>query len=116
MAEQTIQKIFGSNVQKFRKKANLTQTELSEKLGISQKHLSVIETGTQFASASLIEKLAKELKVPPATLFGGDFGNREVNMIQTLVVQQVEAKLESVYARIRDDLIKLQKGEKLAMF
>ena len=118
MAEQkeSIQKIFGKNVQKFRKRANLTQTELSEKLGISQKHLSVIETGNQFASANLIEKISKELKVSPSSLFGGDFGIREVNLIQTLVVQQVGAKLESLYMRIRNDLSKMQSGEKLKPF
>lgn len=44
---------------------------MSEKLGISQKHLSIIETGTQFASASLIERICEELEVSPADLFGG---------------------------------------------
>lgn len=51
--------------------ANLTQGQLAEKLGVSQKHLSILETGTQFASASLIERLCKELNVSPADLFGG---------------------------------------------
>ncbi|MBP3709237.1 MAG: helix-turn-helix transcriptional regulator [Treponema sp.] len=111
--EEPIQKIFGANVQKYRKKANLTQTELSERLEISQKHLSVIETGNQFASANLIEKISNELNVPPASLFGGEFGIREVNMIQLLVVQQIDAKLETLYSRIHEDLLKMQAGEKL---
>ena len=53
-----ISKLFGENLRKIRKEANLTQDELSEKLDISQKHLSKIETGNQFASAQLISKIA----------------------------------------------------------
>lgn len=47
-SESTVSKLLGTNVQKYRKKNNLTQTELAEKIGISQKHLSDIETGTKF--------------------------------------------------------------------
>ena len=69
--KESIPQLFGRNVQKYRKIKNLTQEQLSEKLGISQKHLSIIETGTQFASASLIERICEELEVSPADLFGG---------------------------------------------
>ena len=41
-----IQILFGENVRKYRKKNGLTQEQFSEQLGISQKHLSIIETGT----------------------------------------------------------------------
>ncbi len=69
--KESIPQLFGRNVQKYRKIKKLTQEQLSEKLGISQKHLSIIETGTQFASASLIERICEELEVSPADLFGG---------------------------------------------
>ena len=68
--------LFGQNVQKYRKLAGLTQSELSKRLEISQKHLSIIETGTQFASASLISRICAELKVPPAALFGDDMNQQ----------------------------------------
>lgn len=71
---ESVPKLFGRNVRKFRKAARLTQEQLSERLGISQKHLSTIETGTQFASAQLIEKISNELEIPPADLFGGSSG------------------------------------------
>ncbi len=64
-----ISKLFGENLRKLRKEANLTQDELSEKLEISQKHLSKIETGSQFASAQLISKIANVLKINPSQLF-----------------------------------------------
>lgn len=78
--ELNIPQLFGTNVQKFRKERGMTQEQLSEKLKISQKHLSIIETGTQFASASLIGKLASVLEVSPAQLFG-DY-KHEVNYEQ----------------------------------
>ena len=61
----------GENIKRLRLEKGITQEQLSEKLGISQKHLSIIETGTQFASASLIERICEELEVSPADLFGG---------------------------------------------
>lgn len=64
-----ISKLFGENLRKIRKEANFTQDELSEKLGISQKHLSKIETGNQFASAQLISKIANVLEINPSQLF-----------------------------------------------
>lgn len=101
-----IPQLFGKNVQKYRKELGLTQEQLSEKLKISQKHLSIVETGTQFASASLIGRIARELNVSPAMLFGGsrnDINYEEVNsivaMMQT-IIQNNMAGLESRLDRI----------------
>ncbi len=101
-----IPQLFGRNVQKYRKELGLTQEQLSEKLKISQKHLSIVETGTQFASASLIGRIARELNVSPAMLFGGsrnDINYDEVNsivaMMQT-IIQNNMAGLESRLDRI----------------
>ena len=56
--KETIPQLFGKNVRKYRTLKKLTQEQLSEKLSISQKHLSIIETGAQFASASLIQRIS----------------------------------------------------------
>lgn len=101
-----IPQLFGRNVQKYRKELGLTQEQLSEKLKISQKHLSIVETGTQFASASLIGRIARELNVSPAMLFGGsrnDINYEEVNSIVTMmqtIIQNNMAGLESRLDRI----------------
>lgn len=101
-----IPQLFGRNVQKYRKELGLTQEQLSEKLKISQKHLSIVETGTQFASASLIGRIARELNVSPAMLFGGsrnDINYDEVNSIVTMmqtIIQNNMAGLESRLDRI----------------
>lgn len=85
-SDSSVSKLLGDNVQKLRKKNNLTQIELAEKIGISQKHLSDIETGTKFPSAGIIEKLAHELNVQVYQLFGGsDTSNISTNVINNVL-------------------------------
>ncbi len=62
-------KILGENVKKIRKQRNLKQDELAELIGLEVKSLSLIETGSGFASAKTIEKLADILKIAPYELF-----------------------------------------------
>ncbi len=82
-----VAQVFAQNLKKHRKKSGLTQKQLSERLEISQKHLSFIETGVQFASASLIDKICKELKISCGDLFASekDVNINEVNMICTMM-------------------------------
>ena len=100
--------LLGQNVRKFRKLAGLTQSQLSERLEITQKHLSVIETGAQFASASLISRLCKELDVTPGMLFGGDMGSRHLAILQSMIHNLINAKLESLYQRLHSDIQSLR--------
>lgn len=105
--ESVVPKLFGENVQRFRKEANLTQVELAEKIGITQKHLSEIETGIKFPSASVIEDFAKFFRKPVSALFGGtdinvyDLSNKFVD----LLMANIQPKLINIYQRI-DDLDK----------
>lgn len=54
------QERIGKFIQEKRKKANLTQKELSEKLNISEKTISKWEFGKGLPEASLIQPLCKE--------------------------------------------------------
>ena len=89
--KESISLLFGQNVKKYRKQMGLTQEQLSDKLGISQKHLSIIETGTQFASASLIGRISRELKVSPGDLFGGSSDEvlNEIKMMREVIVSML---------------------------
>ena len=104
---ESIQDLFGRNVKKYRKAARLTQEQLSEKLGISQKHLSIIETGTQFASASLIGRISETLKISPGELFGGANGDmkREIEKmrdeIMSLVSNEIRRQNDALFERMR---------------
>lgn len=115
-SESSVSKLLGTNVQKYRKNKNLTQTELAEKLGISQKHLSDIETGTKFPSAGLIEKLAKELNVSVAFLFGGsDPSVSDIsNNVATLIMNQLSPTINDMSQDV-EDIKKMLKNLKITM-
>lgn len=56
-------------IQNARREKNLTQLELSEKIGISEKHMSKIETGKSYPALDTFLKILDTLNL---TL--GDFG------------------------------------------
>jgi transcriptional regulator with XRE-family HTH domain len=64
-----IKAILGANIKYYRKKQHLSQEQLAEKLEITPKHLSTIETGATFVSAELLEKLSQLLIVSASALF-----------------------------------------------
>ena len=65
----SVKKLFGNNLHSYRKLRGFSQEQLAEKLNISVKHLSTLETGKVFASADLIEKLSDILEVSISALF-----------------------------------------------
>jgi len=65
----SIKSIFGKNIKYYRKKLRLSQEQLAEKLDITTKHLSTIETGATFVSAELLEKFTKNLFISASSLF-----------------------------------------------
>lgn len=104
--------LFGQNVKKYRKQMGLTQEQLSEQLGVSQKHLSIIETGTQFASASLIERISEVLKVSPADLFGGSSDEvlKEIKIMRETIVSMLMNGIMGEFATLdstMDDIKRL---------
>jgi len=64
-----IKVVLGENIKLYRKKQRISQEKLAEKLGITPKHLSAIETGSTFISADLLENLTKQLRVSASALF-----------------------------------------------
>lgn len=100
-----IPKLFGENLRRLRKSRKLTQTQLAEMLDVTQKHLSVIETGTQFVSAPLIAKISFALKVEPAELFGGVSSEARIaNAVSTRIMNLINPKFEIMARQIVDDL------------
>jgi transcriptional regulator with XRE-family HTH domain len=67
-----IKTIFGANIKYYRKKQRFSQEQLAERLGITPKHLSTIETGATFVSADLLEKFTLQLHVSASALFYSD--------------------------------------------
>lgn len=62
-------KALGNRIQRARKKTNLTQEDVAEKVGISRAYMGYIEQGRYSASLEVIEKIARVLKVKMSDLF-----------------------------------------------
>ena len=62
-------KTFGSRIQELRKKNNLTQSELAEKIGLSTNFIGMVERGERNTSVDKIFKLAKAFNISHAQFF-----------------------------------------------
>jgi len=61
----------GTNIRTLRKKQNLTQLELANRVGIHKNYVGFIENGHRIPSVAMLEKIAKELNTTVSKLFGG---------------------------------------------
>lgn len=61
--------VFGSILKQYRKRFGYTQSELSEKLGISEKYVSRIETGMGGISKETLTKYMNILGISPNTMY-----------------------------------------------
>ncbi len=62
----------GTNIQKERKRKNLTQEELSGNIGISRNYLSLIETGKRSVTIEILVKIADALECTTDKLLVGN--------------------------------------------
>lgn len=63
MNSETILKVFGRNVQKYRKQMNISQEKLAEYAGLHRTYIGMIERAEKNITLLNIEKIAKALKV-----------------------------------------------------
>ena len=73
--------ITGQYIAQKRKEKNLTQAQLAEKLGVSNKTISKWENGKCMPDYSIVEGLCKELEITLAELMDGE--NAEQNSLLT---------------------------------
>ena len=66
------QTAIGSYIARKRKEQNLTQEQLAEKIGVSNKTISKWENGKCMPDYSIIEQLCKELSVTLSELMDGE--------------------------------------------
>ena len=77
------QYVTGSVIKRLREKLKLTQSQLADFLGVSDRTVSKWETGRGFPDIIFLEPLAKILEVSVAELFSGteiENGNRAANL------------------------------------
>jgi transcriptional regulator with XRE-family HTH domain len=84
----------------------LSQEQLSEKVGISNKHLSAIERGLTFVSAELLEKLSESLEVPVFYFFVKDkeifYNDAMLSTIDKAIEKHLVKAIEGIKADIRE--------------
>ena len=78
ISKNDIDKSFGKILRDFRLKANLTQEELSEQLGISLKYISRIENGNNGVKTQTLIKYMNILGITPNTLYSNFLTNTEL--------------------------------------
>ena len=112
-----VAQVFAQNLKKHRKRVGLTQKQLSERLEISQKHLSFIETGVQFASASLIDRICRELNSSCGDLFASerDVNIKEVNMICAMMQNIMFPRLTTIESKLENIEKKLNKEQNISL-
>ena len=64
-----LSKVIGSRVREERRRLELTQEELAERVGLSTNYIAHLERGSRGASLETLEKVAGLLEVPVASLF-----------------------------------------------
>lgn len=78
--------ITGKIIKELRERQNLTQAQLADKIGVSDKTVSKWETAKGLPDISLIEPLSKALKVSVIELMNGEYisnKNKSGNMLKS---------------------------------
>ena len=96
-------KVFGSILKDYRNRLKLTQAEMSEKLDISEKYVSRIETGPGGISKETLAKYMNILGISPNTIYKEFINNPRVKAeieitekISELSPEKLEVVLEMV--------------------
>ena len=79
-----IKEKLGKRIFELRKRLNISQDELAEKLDISQKSLSKIETGRNFLTSETLEKLTLALNVEITELFDFNHTDKKENLLDEI--------------------------------
>ena len=82
-----------ANLKRFREKEKYTQEQLAELAGCSKNHLSALERGVKFPSASLIEKLSDILNVKPFELLRDEADTRQQQK-KDIIIDYVMEKID----------------------
>lgn len=71
-------RVFGSILKNYRIKNDLTQAEIAEKLGISEKYVSRVETGAGGISKETLAKYMNTLGISPNTMYKEFINNPQI--------------------------------------
>lgn len=69
MNPKELDKYVGNKIREFRKRRNLTQKELGEKIGVKHNTISAYENGTNSPEQTMLFKIARALEIKVDDLF-----------------------------------------------
>lgn len=87
----------GSNIQRLREEARLTQEALSEMLGLTPNHLSAIERGVSGISLENLHKLCRCLGISADSVLFGDPASEEELLIANRIASLPPEQKQQVY-------------------
>lgn len=98
----------GNRIRKYREELGLSQTQLAERIGISNSRVSNWEQGINRPDADMLAEICKALNVSPSLLLGVQLTSEELNDKERKVIHAYRKKTELQYAI--DILLGLEKG------
>ena len=101
-------KVFGLILKDYRKKAKLTQADMAEKLDISEKYVSRVETGIGGISKETLAKYMNILGISPNTIYKEFINNPQVK--KEIEISEKIAELPAEKLDIVLEMIKLIKS------
>ena len=107
---QDIKEIFGKNVQKFRRKLNMTQEQLAEALNVSQAFLANIEHGKRGVSMVNIETIANCFSVPYSALFEEEDKKSQISQTKASTLAFKEQLLPYLEKALQDCFVNFCKS------
>ena len=100
--------LFGRKIKELRKKYKYTQAQLAELVNVDDKHISCIESGKNFPSPDLLERIAKSLQIEIKDLFEFNYLKNSSNLkqeISKMLENLDENQLQLAYKFIKTFLI-----------
>lgn len=94
-----LKKDFGIRLKELRKSHGWTQEKLAENLGVDTKHISFLETGRNFPSADLLEKIKNVFNIDYKDIFDIETLSKQkyIERINNTLTKMDENKIKFIY-------------------
>lgn len=93
------QLMVGKFITQKRKEKNLTQEQLAEKIGVSNKTISKWETGKCMPDYSVIELLCEELNITLAELMNGEEDEKSIHTYDNEQIVEMLKEIQNLKAK-----------------
>jgi transcriptional regulator with XRE-family HTH domain len=83
--------VLAGNMKMYRKKLGLSQEKLAQKVDTATNYIGMIESGKQFPSAPMLEKIARALEIDSTELFSTQsLPSYKVEKLQKDILREIE--------------------------